>query len=116
MPRYFQNYDDTESESLEKPKLELPSDYDSLSHSKQIAVRETIRKRVIHYLYAILTSRLNPEHYNAIFNQSAIVRQRLFEFAGTPWEGDSITLQAELVNAVLSRPMFFFSAVSCTSH
>ncbi|OJJ82063.1 uncharacterized protein ASPGLDRAFT_59611 [Aspergillus glaucus CBS 516.65] len=81
MPRYFQNYGDPESESLEKPKLELPSDYDSLSHSKQIAVRETIRKRVIHYLYAILTSRLNPEHYNAIFNQSAVVRQRLFEFA-----------------------------------
>lgn len=110
MPRYFQNYGDPESEGLEEPKLELPSDYDSLSHPEQIAVRETIRKRAVHYLYATLTSRLNPEHYNVMFNQSAIMRQRLFEFAGTPWEGDSITLQAELVNAVLSWSMFFFSA------
>jgi hypothetical protein len=59
-------------------------------------------KRLVHFLYAAFTKRLNEEHYNAIFNGSVILHQRLLKTAGTPWEADSITLRAEMIRAIQS--------------
>ncbi|EER42917.1 phosphotransferase enzyme family protein [Histoplasma capsulatum H143] len=83
MPKHFQNYGDPESEKLLEPQINLPSNYDSLDLPEQDSVRETIRKRLVHFLYAAFTKRLNEEHYDAIFNQSVILHQRLFESAVT---------------------------------
>lgn len=104
MPKHFQNYGDPESEKLLEPQINLPSNYDSLDLPEQDSVRETIRKRLVHFLYAAFTKRLNEEHYDAIFNQSVILHQRLFESAGTPWEGDSTTLRADMIRAIQSWP------------
>ncbi|PGH10480.1 hypothetical protein AJ80_07523 [Polytolypa hystricis UAMH7299] len=106
IPKHFQNYGDPDSENLREPQLDLPSNYDSLPHSKQVLARETMRKRLVHFLYASLTERLNEEHYDAIFDRITILRQRLFKGAGTPWEGDSITLRAEMIRAIQSWPEF----------
>ncbi|PYI05957.1 kinase-like protein [Aspergillus sclerotiicarbonarius CBS 121057] len=104
IPAHFQNYGDPESEMLKQPQLALPPDYDSLPPSEQAAFLETRRKRLIHFLYAALTKRLNKEHYDAIFDQSVILRQRLLKNAGTPWEGDSISLRAELIRSIQNWP------------
>ncbi|KAI2983818.1 hypothetical protein CBS147344_7546 [Aspergillus niger] len=61
---------------------------------------EIHRRRVVHFLYAALTKRLNQDHYDAIFDQSVILRQRLFKSAGTPWEGESVSLRAELIRSI----------------
>ncbi|OJZ85600.1 hypothetical protein ASPFODRAFT_71411 [Aspergillus luchuensis CBS 106.47] len=100
IPAHFQNYGDPKSEMLKQPQLKLPSDYDSMSPSEQYSVRENHRRRVIHFLYAALTKRLNQDHYDAIFDQSVILRQRLLQSAGSPWEGDSISLRAELILSI----------------
>ncbi|PWY90362.1 kinase-like protein [Aspergillus sclerotioniger CBS 115572] len=100
IPAHFQNYGDPESEMLKQPQLSVPPDYDSLPKYEQASLLETRRKRMIHFLYAALTKRLNKEHYDAIFDQSVILRQRLFKNAGTPWEGDSISLRAELIRSI----------------
>ncbi|GLA41371.1 phosphotransferase enzyme [Aspergillus niger] len=100
IPAHFQNYGDSESEMLKQPQLNLPSDYDSMSPSEQTSIKEIHRRRVVHFLYAALTKRLNQDHYNAIFDQSVILRQRLFQSAGTPWEGDSVSLRAELIRSI----------------
>ncbi|KAL5333381.1 kinase-like domain-containing protein [Aspergillus crustosus] len=102
IPKHFQNYGDPESERLAQPQVSFPLDYDSLPSAEQNAIRETLRKRMIHFLYAALTKRYNKEHYDAIFDQSVILHQRLHKAAGTPWEGNSITLHAELIRAVQS--------------
>jgi hypothetical protein len=104
IPTHFQNYGDPESEMLKQPQVALPSDYDSLSPPKQAMLLETRRKRLIHFLYAAFTKRLNKEHYDAIFDQSVILHQRLFKNAGTPWEGDSISLRAELIRSIQNWP------------
>ncbi|RAL12649.1 phosphotransferase family protein [Aspergillus homomorphus CBS 101889] len=104
IPAHFQNYGDPESEMLKRPQLNLPPDYDSLPPSEQASIRETHRKRLIHFLYAALTKRFNEVHYDAIFDQSTILRQRLLEGAGTPWEGDSVSLQAELIRSIQNWP------------
>lgn len=102
IPKHFQNYGDPVSEKLIEPQIDLPPNYDTLDQSEQISVRETIRKRLVHFLYAAFTKRLNEEHYDAIFNQSVMLHQRLFKSANTPWEGDSITLRAEMIRAIQS--------------
>ncbi|OJI79395.1 hypothetical protein ASPTUDRAFT_78786 [Aspergillus tubingensis CBS 134.48] len=100
IPAHFQNYGDPESELLKQPQLNLPSVYDSMTPSEQNSVKEIHRRRVIHFLYAALTKRLNQDHYNAIFDQSVIHRQHLFQSAGTPWEGGSVSLRAELIRSI----------------
>ncbi|KAH1668119.1 hypothetical protein KXV52_005667 [Aspergillus fumigatus] len=102
IPKYFQNYGDPDSEKLIEPRIDLPSNFESLPESDQFAIREAIRKKLVHFLYAAFTKRLNEEHYDAIFDESAILHQRLFKSAGTPWEGDSITLKADMIRAVQS--------------
>lgn len=104
IPAHFQNYGDPESEMLKQPQLTLPPCYGSLPSSEQASLLETRRKRMIHFLYAAFTRRLNEEHYDAIFDQSVILRQRLFKNAGTPWEGDSISLRAELIRSIQHWP------------
>ncbi|OJJ51949.1 hypothetical protein ASPSYDRAFT_63074 [Aspergillus sydowii CBS 593.65] len=102
IPKHFQNYGDPVSEKLIELQFDLPPNYDTLDRSEQISVRETIRKRLVHFLYAAFTKRLNEEHYDAIFDQSVMLHQRLFKSANTPWEGDSITLRAEMIRAIQS--------------
>ncbi|BCS01795.1 phosphotransferase enzyme [Aspergillus luchuensis] len=102
IPAHFQNYGDPESEMLKQPQLDLPSDYNSMTPSEQNSVKEINRRRVIHFLYAALTKRLNQDHYNVIFDQSLILRQRLLQSAGRPWEGDSVSLRAELIRSILN--------------
>lgn len=100
IPKYFQNYGDPDSEKLIEPRIDLPSNFETLPESDQFAIREAIRKRLVHFLYAAFTKRLNEEHYDAMFDESAILHQRLFKSAGSPWEGDSITLKADMIRAV----------------
>lgn len=111
IPAHFQNYGDPESEMLKQPQLHLPSDYDSMTSSEQNSVKEIHRRRVIHFLYAALTKRLNQDHYDAIFDQSVILRLRLLQSAGSPWEGDSISLRAELIRSIMN-----WSAIIKSTH
>ncbi|KAE8149656.1 kinase-like domain-containing protein [Aspergillus avenaceus] len=114
IPKHFQNYGDPDSEQLKEPQLALPSDYDSLPDSEKICVRETFRKRLIHFLYAAFTKRMDEDHYDPIFDNSVILHQRLFKSAGSPWEGDSITLKADMVRAIQSWSTL--SSTDCVGH
>lgn len=102
IPKHLQNYGDPDSDDLKEPQLDPPPNFNSLPHAEQASIRETLQKRLVHFLYAALTKRLNEEHYDAIFDNSIIIRQRHFKAAGTPWEGDSITLRADIIRAIES--------------
>ncbi|PYH91441.1 hypothetical protein BO71DRAFT_421566 [Aspergillus ellipticus CBS 707.79] len=65
---HFQNYNNPESEMLKQPELAFSLNYNSLSLPE-----------LIYFLYIALTKRLNKDYYNTIFNQSVILRQRLFK-------------------------------------
>ncbi|OOF98798.1 hypothetical protein ASPCADRAFT_140162 [Aspergillus carbonarius ITEM 5010] len=111
IPKHFQNYGDPESEELKEPQLS--PDFDSLPQSAQASMREIIRKRMIHFLYASFTRQMNEEHYDAIFDDLNIIRQRILESAGTPWEGDSTTLRVDIMRVIQSWPGFFSDFVAC---
>ena len=95
IPRSFQNYGDSVSESLSFPSL--PSDLDNMSDREQFEHAEIYRRRQLHYFYVKGTAELNQTHYNALTHDFSILRQKLCQHASDPWEGDIMTMKADLI-------------------
>lgn len=100
IPGSFQNFGDEVSRNLKKPFL--PELFDSMSMADQEKALEQHRKRQLHYYYFVATAKHNKPHYNALKPESTMAKQKLQQYASAPWEGDSITLKAELIRAVLN--------------
>ncbi|PLB44146.1 hypothetical protein P170DRAFT_513400 [Aspergillus steynii IBT 23096] len=105
IPTHFQNWGDPASATLGKPEVELPDNFDQLDEREQACVRETIRKRLVHFFYAALTMRQVPDHFDVLTDENATLRIKLFNCAGAPWEGNSLGLQYALVQAHKNWPM-----------
>lgn len=105
IPKHFQNWGDPLSEKLAKPETQLPENFQNLSTEEQESVRETIRKRLIHFYYAASTMRHIPDHFDALRDENAMLRAKLFERAGAPWEGDSVSLKYAIIQAQSKWPM-----------
>ena len=98
VPEYFQNFNDEESLRLKKPSL--PQSFDNMSESEQAQALEQYRRRELHYYYFVATYKFNKPHYDALLLDSTMAKQKLHQFASAPWEGDNISLKAELIRAV----------------
>ncbi|KAF2083964.1 hypothetical protein K490DRAFT_76144 [Saccharata proteae CBS 121410] len=96
IPSSLQNYGDSISESLTTP--ELPPKFDELSESKQFEQVLLLRRRQLHYFYVAMTAKLNPRHYDALASDLSMLRRKLFDHSSYPWEGDNVTLKADLVH------------------
>ncbi|QKX60977.1 uncharacterized protein TRUGW13939_08123 [Talaromyces rugulosus] len=104
IPDHFQNWGDHVSETLKKPVLQLPENFDKLSQDEQDSIRETMRKRLVHFYYAALTMKHMPDHFDALRNENAMLRVKLFSCAGAPWEGDSLSLKYALLQVHQNWP------------
>lgn len=102
IPKHFQNYGDEESESLHKPQL--PQDFEQLEGREQAEALEQFRRRQLHFYHTAATARSNKIHYEALAYDLGMLRQRLFHHASDPWEGDNVTLKADLIQAVQNWP------------
>ncbi|CZT05320.1 uncharacterized protein RAG0_11472 [Rhynchosporium agropyri] len=102
VPEYFQNFGDDESLRLKMPSL--PQSFDSMSDADQAEASEQYRRRQLHYYYFVATYKYNKPHFDALCLDSTMPKQKLQQYAGTPWEGDNITLKAELIRAVKNWP------------
>jgi hypothetical protein len=96
IPNSLQNYGDSVSESLIPP--ELPPGFDELSDNEQFQEVLLLRRRQLHYFYVATTARLNPTHYDALTYSFSTLRRKLFDHASCPWEGDNVTLKADLIH------------------
>lgn len=103
VPEYFQNFNDEESLRLKKPFL--PVSFDNMSKAKQEEALEQYRRRQLHYYYFVATYKFNKPHYDALLLDSTMAKQKLQQFASAPWEGDNISLKAELIRAVQNWPV-----------
>lgn len=100
IPDSIQNYGDSVSENLDIPIL--PENFEELSEEEQSQEEELLRKRQVHYFYVKMTRKLNPLHYDALTYNFNTLRNKLFRHASDPWEGDNITLKADLVQLTRS--------------
>ncbi|PYH82672.1 kinase-like protein [Aspergillus uvarum CBS 121591] len=72
---------------------------------EQAAVRETMRRRIVHFYYAALTMKSLPDHFDAIRTDRCMLRAKLFHHAQAPWEGDSVSLKYAMVQVLGIWPM-----------
>ena len=110
IPGTLQNYGDEVSESLEEPRL--PSDFDQQNETEQLKQVLLLRKRQLHYTYVKETLRLNPAHGEVLTDSLSILRRKLFRHASEPWEGDNISLKADLVELTRQWPRLVPSSTS----
>ena len=95
IPDSLQNYSDPVSDALTLPSL--PANIDSLEAKQQLQEQEILRKRQLHYHYFRETAMQNPVHQAALMVEMAVLRRKIFRHASDPWEGDNISLQADIV-------------------
>ncbi|KAH7381590.1 hypothetical protein BKA66DRAFT_419176, partial [Pyrenochaeta sp. MPI-SDFR-AT-0127] len=77
----------------------LPENFDSFTESEQEREMEIYRRRQLHYFYLGFTNHNNKPHFHAMGTNDLVVRNRLYDTASRPWEGDNTSLKAELVHA-----------------
>lgn len=65
---------------------------------------EVYRRRQVHYFYLGYTSRYNKKHFNAMAKHEIVLRNRLYDVAGRPWEGDNTSLKAEMIRFLQQWP------------
>ena len=102
IPGTLQNYGDDVSESLQEPRL--PSDFDEQSETEQLKEVLLLRKRQLHYTYVTHTFQRNPAHGEVLTDSLCILHRKLFRHASEPWEGDTISLKADLVELTRQWP------------
>ncbi|OJK01753.1 hypothetical protein ASPACDRAFT_51502 [Aspergillus aculeatus ATCC 16872] len=105
IPDHFQNWGDPVSETLSKPEVKLPDYFDQLNHEEQAAVREIMRRRIVHFYYVALTMNSLPDHFDAIRTENCMLRAKNFHHAQAPWEGDSVSLKYAMMQALRNWPM-----------
>lgn len=103
IPKHFQNYGDEDSENFKRPSL--PDNFESLTGVEKDAAAELYRRRQVHYFYVGHTNELNPTHFFAMRSHDLVMRNRLYDAACRPWEGDNVSLKAELIRVSKMWPM-----------
>lgn len=105
IPDHFQNWGDPLSETLSKPEVKLPYNFDKFSNEEQGTVQETMRRRIVHFYYAALTMKSLPDHFDAIRTENCMLRAKLFHHVQAPWEGDSVSLKYAMLQVLKDWPM-----------
>ncbi|KAI9709971.1 MAG: hypothetical protein M1820_003049 [Bogoriella megaspora] len=96
VPKNWQNTTD-EPTVIEKPTL--PTNYEQLSEPEKAQAMKDLRQRQVHLLYLGRTARFNKAHMDAYLTSGLLFKRRLFDHAGAPWEGNNVSLKADLVLA-----------------
>jgi len=105
IPKHYQNWCDIVSETLQRPETNLPDDFDTLDEEAQNAARETMRKRLVHFSYGGMTSKLCEDHFDALREENVMLRAKLFDRAAAPWEGNSLDLEHILIEVLQRWPL-----------
>jgi hypothetical protein len=81
--------------------LKLPENFDPLEENKKEKEMELYRRQQLHYFYLGFTNQKDKPHSKAMGTYDFVVRNRLYDTAGRPWEGDNTSLKAELVHTLI---------------
>ncbi|CBX97314.1 predicted protein [Plenodomus lingam JN3] len=114
IPNSLQNYGDSVSESLTPP--ELPHNFDDVSESEQFEQDLLLRRRQLHYFHVATTAKFNSTHYDALTDDFSAWRRKLFDHASDPWEGDNVTLKADLIQLMKNWSSIATSSSSMNDH
>ncbi|KAL5523379.1 hypothetical protein ACEPAF_1646 [Sanghuangporus sanghuang] len=97
IPQRLQNHNDPVSQSMTPPSL--PENFDELDETERTEAEEVYGRRLVHYHYVKNTEECNKPHYDAMTDFMCVLRCRLFDHAGNPWEGETLELKTALIRA-----------------
>ncbi|KAF9786065.1 protein kinase subdomain-containing protein PKL/CAK/Fmp29 [Thelephora terrestris] len=97
IPGRLQNYDDPISQALTPPSL--PANFDELDESEKSLAMGLYHRRLVHFHYVKNTEEYNKLHYDALSDLVSMFICRLFDRAGSPWEGETHALKTTLIEA-----------------
>lgn len=86
------------SQSVTPPSR--PENFDDLDETEGTAAEEAYRNRLIHYHYFKNMEELNRFHYVTLTDPNCALCSRLFTYASSPWEGETLELKAALIEAM----------------
>lgn len=95
IPASFQNYGDPDSKSLTKPVH--PGAMEDMDAEEKARELDLYRRRHAHFYYMGATASKNNAHFNALMQDGDLLRRKVFQHAGAPWEGNNFLLKADLV-------------------
>lgn len=102
MPNSFQNYNDEESMTFAPPRL--PDDFGRMDEEEKAEAEESFRRRHVHFFYLGFTQRMNQPHWHALEQEFGLLKRRICDHAGSPWEGLNTPLQVALAQVVQNWP------------
>ncbi|EKM79538.1 hypothetical protein AGABI1DRAFT_74635 [Agaricus bisporus var. burnettii JB137-S8] len=111
IPGRLQNYDDPVSQALIPPSL--PTNMDELDQSEQNHAMGLYHYRLIHFHYVKNTERYNKLHHDVLSDPVSMFIYRLFDQAGTPWEGETHALKTTLIEATETWKRLTGDGVPC---
>ncbi|KAI0789921.1 kinase-like domain-containing protein [Abortiporus biennis] len=111
IPGRLQNYDDPVSQALIPPSL--PANMDELDQPEQANAIGLYHHRLVHFHYAMNTEKFNKLHHDTLSDPASMFIHRLFDQAGTPWEGETHALKATLIEATERWPRLTGGDVPC---
>ncbi|EFE44815.1 hypothetical protein TRV_00366 [Trichophyton verrucosum HKI 0517] len=94
IPRSFQNYGDEQSMYFIPPQL--PEDLGTMDADEHAIACEQFGRRHVHFFYLGFTQKLNEPHSEALEQEFSLLRRRIFDNAGSPWEGLNTPLQVDI--------------------
>ncbi|EFR04013.1 phosphotransferase enzyme family protein [Nannizzia gypsea CBS 118893] len=94
IPQSFQSYGDEQFTHLIPPQL--PKGINTMNADEHAIACEQFRRRHVHFFYLRFTQKLNKSHSEALEKKFGLIRHRLFDNAGNPWEGLNTPLQVDI--------------------
>ncbi len=111
IPERLQNYNDSISQSMTRPSL--PQNFEQLDKREQSRAKELYYDRLTHYHYVKHTEEHNDLHYAALTDPVGMLRRRLFYHASAPWEGETLALKVDLIEATENWETLTGGGASC---
>ncbi|KMU88561.1 hypothetical protein CIHG_06361 [Coccidioides immitis H538.4] len=79
---------------------QLPKDLGSMDADEHTIACEQFRRRHVHFFYLGFTQKLNEPHSEALAQEFGLLRRRIFDNAGSPWEGLNTPLQVDIAQVL----------------
>lgn len=89
----------------------MPENFKDMSEEDQLEQVMLLQKRQLHYSYVTATKDKNPLHYGTLTHDLTALRINIFRHASDPWEGDNVTLKADLTRVVQNWPTLAMSGL-----
>lgn len=91
-----QDFSITDEQSIFFVPPRLPEDFEAMSGDERAKTNEQFRHQHVHFFYLAFTQQMNNYHWQILAQETGLLKRRIFDDAGSPWEGLNTRLQVDI--------------------